>query len=155
MSSVNKRTLSPSCAVNRICWNRLAAPCLSAEDGPRCIAPRTCPSFDKDEKLRREERCFHKTWTWVTGLELKRGQMHTDWDEGGRLSANDTNTGVFCFRAEVCSSAVLTEPWEFCKSCFRGPSVERKLLQGHIHSIKAGPWHPWRTSKDRQFLQLF
>lgn len=51
VSSVNKRTLSQFCAVNRICWSRLAAPCLSAEDGPGCRAPCTCPSFDKDEKL--------------------------------------------------------------------------------------------------------
>lgn len=75
MSSVNKRTLSPSCAVNRICWSRLAAPCLSAEVGPRCRAPCTHPSFDKDEKLWREEHCFPKTvktgesqvWSWDAG----------------------------------------------------------------------------------------
>lgn len=29
-------------------------------------------------------------------------------------------------------------------------SAEWKLLQGHIHSIKAWPWHPWRTSKYSQ-----
>lgn len=28
--------------------------------------------------------------------------------------------------------------------------LEWKLLQGQIHSIKAWPWHPWRTSKDSQ-----
>lgn len=155
MSSVNKRTLSPSCAVNRICWSRLAAPCLSAEDEPRCGAPRTRLSFDKDKKLRRE--CgFHKTWplshrVWVE----RRVDAHRLRWGGFRLTANDTNTRLFFFQAEVCSSAALTEPWEFCMSCFRVPSVERKLLQGHIHSIKAWPWHPWRTSKDRQFFQLF
>lgn len=136
MSLVNKRTLSPSCAVNRICWSRLEAPCFSAEDGSRCRAPRTHPSFDKDKKLWRKRCCFHKTW--VTGLELKLRQLNTDWDEEVRLSANDTNTGAFCFRAEVCTSAALTEPWEFCMSCFRGPYVKRKLLQGHIHSIRHG-----------------
>lgn len=31
-------------------------------------------------------------------------------------------------------------------------SVEWKLLQGHIHSIKAWPWHPRRTSKDSRAL---
>lgn len=52
----------------------------------------------------------------------------------------------FFFRVKVFCSAPPTEPREFCMSCFWSPSVERKLLQGHILSIKAWLWHPWRTS---------
>lgn len=48
---------------------------------------------------------------------LKCRQMHTHSDEGVTLSANDTNTGSV-LGAEICSSAVLTELWEFCMSCF-------------------------------------
>ena len=52
------------------------------------------------------------------------------------------------------SSAPLTEYWQFCMSCFWSPLClcDWKLLQGHIYSIKARPWHPWRTSKDSQLL---
>lgn len=33
---------------------------------------------------------------------------------------------------------------------FEDPLCSEKLLQGHIHSINAWLWHPWRMSKDSE-----
>lgn len=85
MSSVNKRTLSPSCAVNRICWSRLAAPCLSAEDGPRCGAPRTSSVIQQGRKAVKRIALFSQNVnvSHRFGVEARADAYRLRWVGGG------------------------------------------------------------------------
>lgn len=104
MSWVNKRTLSPSRAVNGICWSRLLAPRLSAEDGPRCRSPSSrhlSHHLTRTKKSSIENGCFHKIINagHSLGVETQANAHRLGWG-WIRLPANNTNIKIF-FSSEL------------------------------------------------------